>query len=150
MIHRDIEEKIFNFYDSEFSDEDRRMVTAHTQTCPACRELLLRAEKITTGLSRAGMPESSERFVNSVMARIQNLESQVRAPEKRRASSLEWLFPALGYALAFALMFFVISEREPAVNTGEVLLADVPQETQWTFSKEPPEIYKLMGIKEDL
>ena len=47
-------------------------------------------------------------------------------------------------------MLIAISNREPLIDTETVLLADTPQKTQWTFSKEMPEIDTLLNLKEDV
>ena len=38
-------------------------------------------------------------------------------------------------------MFVAISHREaPLINTENVLLADIPQSSQWTFASEPSDV----------
>ena len=147
MNHRKMQEKILTCHDTELPDDERQAITAHLESCKECREILSRWERIGTVLSRTEMPAPSENFVNRVMAHLP-WEEPASEPAQWPWPFPRWAIPAIGYAFAIFLFFAALLPEEPLVNTGAVLLANVPQETQWTFSGEPPEISTLLAVKE--
>ena len=149
MNHKTLQEMLPVFYDAEFPEPERRIVSEHLAGCESCRNALKRWKAIRASLSGLQLPAaSSEAFVSKVMGRITALEeaSQPEAAGEPRWSLPRWLLPALGYGFAFTLMFFAIQYRGVPVNTEAVLLADVPQTSQWTFSTEAADVGKLVGL----
>ena len=142
MNHETIKEKVLAFRDQELTEEERGEVARHLPLCEECRGILKRWELIGGALSRAIPAGSSEVFVRGVMTRLARLDEP--APAGRRRAFLDWLFPALGYGFAIALMVFAIANRESLVNTESVLLADVPQNSHWAFSAEPAGVNKIL------
>lgn len=155
MDHGQIKEKLFQISDAEFPSEERQTLLAHLQSCGECRkraESLSRWQKL---LSQSGLPEPSEAFVSRVMARIPLPEKPpVRSFRVRRAwpwgDILKRGFPALGYALALVVIGLALIPRESlAVSTDAMLLVSTPQEIQWTFAPETPEIQDMFGIEKE-
>ncbi|OGW79248.1 MAG: hypothetical protein A3G33_00160 [Omnitrophica bacterium RIFCSPLOWO2_12_FULL_44_17] len=150
MNHQQIREKLTAFHDPELPSEERLEIAKHLESCEDCRGVLNRCEHAAKMFSRATLPKPSEKFVTGVMDRLERLEELTPAVVERPTPFLRWLFPAIGYGFALLLMLIAISNREPLIDTETVLLADTPQKTQWTFSKEMPEIDTLLNLKEDV
>lgn len=149
MDHKTYQEKLLAFRDAELSDEERRKIAAHAEQCAECRAVLDAWGRLGTVLSRTAMPAASKSFVDGVMGRLARMEEPEPEPA-RPAWFPNWLFPALGYAFAFFLMFAAITHpnARPLVNTETVLLTYTSQGSEWTFSKEPADIIKIVGMKE--
>lgn len=149
MDHQEIEEKILRVDDAELSIAERREITEHLGSCEACRKILKNCER-TRFVIQAAVPTPSEHFVAHVMGRLTELERQAERAEPRISPILKWLVPAIGYGFAVFLMFVAIAYREPAVNTEDLLLADVPQTVQWVFVRESPEVNKLLNAGREI
>ena len=151
MNHESIKEKLFLYFDPETSDNERREINSHTDSCEECRLLLKRWEQIHNGLSKSPAPalSSPDFFTSRVMQRLDALENPAEE-EKVPAKSFvpQWLLPTLGYAFAFMLMFAAISQREMPVNTEAILLNEIPQKSQWTFSAQTPEQPEMNSLME--
>ena len=143
MNHQSWKEKIACFHDPELPESERREIAEHLSACEECTGLLKQWKNLRTSFKTVSLPQSSGFFVNAVMGRLADLESP-REAEPAKPSVLNWLLPAIGYAFAFCLMFVAISQREAPINTSAVLLSDVPQSSQWTFSAEPPDVGGLV------
>ncbi len=143
MNHEIMKEKVQAFRDAELPQEERAEIETHLPACEECRGILKRAEVLGAALVRASADDGlSEVFVRQVMTRLARMDQPAPAP--RRPAFLNWLFPALGYGFALALMFVAIAHREPYINTESVLLADMPQNSQWAFSSEPAGVDDVM------
>ena len=159
MNHEAVKDKLLAFQDAELPEEERREIAAHLGSCEACRGVLKQWELIGAMLAGAVSAEPSRAFVGRVMNRLAALEEAQTA----RAPLLpfpRWFLPAIGYAFAFFLMFLAISHppearlaasgpRAAAVNTETVLLADIPQTSQWTFSAEPADLPNLVEVPKE-
>ncbi|MDD5085242.1 MAG: zf-HC2 domain-containing protein [Candidatus Omnitrophica bacterium] len=149
MTHKRIKDRLLNFHDRELTGEERREITEHIKTCGECRLALERWELISGALRRSTLEKSSKGFVESVMERIPLPQQAIPVPRRKLVPN--WLIPALGYGFAILFVFAAVSYRYPTVTTENILLADVPQASQWIFSPELPETTKLLGItKEDV
>ncbi len=149
MDHQNIKEKLWAYRDFEISGPEQQEIFTHLQSCRECSFELNRLQTLGTKLKRIALAAPSEFFVRKVMDRLGDLEEAAKPMLKW--AFMDWLLPLTGYAFAFFLMFLAISHREAPVNASAVLLADVPQGAQWTFSSEAPDINKLLGVQgEDL
>ena len=138
MNHENIKEKLLAFYDKELLEAERQELKEHVTSCQECAEILKRWEAASSALSKIKLPEESDFFVRRVMNRIDELERPV-VPEPKVSWIPRWVAPVFGYGFAVILMILAISYREPAWSTEAVLIADMPQESQWMFSAEDPE-----------
>ncbi|HNV85862.1 MAG TPA: zf-HC2 domain-containing protein [Candidatus Omnitrophota bacterium] len=148
MKHEEIREKISEFHDPELPERERLEIADHLKSCPDCRKRLERWENVRAEFAKAPAPEPSEFFVRGVMNRIARLEEVPPEPEPWFLPFLRWLVPATGYAFAVFLIFIAILHQEPVVDTETLLLAHVPENAQWSFSRETPKISNLFVIKE--
>lgn len=135
MNHERMKEKLQAFRDRELAETEREEMAQHLSFCGECRGTLRRWELFSSALLRVASPESSEAFTGGVMARLADLEAP--GPMARRGFFPDWLLPALGYGFALALMVIAITHREPFVTTETLLMAEIPQNSQWAFSPEP-------------
>ena len=146
MTHEIIKEKLLMADDPELSETERREIGAHLQSCSECSSRLAEWRKMQTVFAGARPLSASGPFVDQVMGRLAR-ETGVR--EEAAAASAwtlpQWLFPALGYGLALLLMIIAIEHQQTSINTGAVLLSEVPQSSQWTFGQEPPDMNQLVG-----
>ena len=143
MNHEILKEKVPAFRDAELPEEERKEIDQHLPVCGECRGILKKTEVLGATISRVSADDGlSEVFVRQVMTRLACLDQPAVAP--RRPVFLDWLFPALGYGFAIVLMFVAIAHREPFVTTESVLLADMPQNSQWAFSSEPAGVDEVM------
>ncbi|MBI4388104.1 MAG: zf-HC2 domain-containing protein [Candidatus Omnitrophica bacterium] len=150
MDHQSIKEKLLSYKDPELSTAEREQITLHLTSCEDCRSAFARWEAVRSKFKALPSARSSEAFVNQVMARLDALEKvepTIVVSEQR--PFLRWLLPLTGYAFAFFLMILAITHQEQQVNTDAVLLADVPQASQWTFSMETPDTSRLLGIQKE-
>ena len=147
MDHETIKDNLLTFRDAELPSAQRQEIQAHLQACEDCKNILARWDVAAAEFKQTSLLPASGVFVNNVMGRLAALEKEMPSPAPRRWSFVNWLLPLLGYGLAFFLIFLAISARETSVNTGTVLLADVPQTSQWTFSSEAPDMDQLLGIQ---
>ena len=148
MKHEEIRDTLLSFYDPELPGPERLEITDHLKSCQDCRNRLKHWKSLQAGLSQTAMPEPSEAFVRGVMSGIARLGEAVPEPEPWFLPFLRWLVPAAGYAFAVFLIFIAILHQEPVFNTETVLLADVPENAQWSFVPESPKISNLISIKE--
>lgn len=143
MNHEIMKEKVQAFRDAELPQEERTEIEKHLPLCEECRGILKRAEALGAAMMRASADGGpSDVFVRQVMTRLARMDQPEPAP--RGPVFLRWLFPALGYSFALLLMFVAIAHREPYINTESVLLADIPQNSQWAFSSEPAGVDDVM------
>ena len=142
MNHETMKEKVPAFRDRELPEEERKEITRHLPVCEECRGILKRWEALGGIFLKAPADGFPEIFVRQVMTRLARLDEP--APASRRWRFLNWLFPALGYGFAIALMAMAIVHREPFVNTESVLLADIPQNSHWAVSPEPAGLNKIL------
>lgn len=150
MKHKRIKDKLLAFRDLELTDAERQEIAEHLRSCEECRLALKRWELVSDAFHRVVPIEPSEDFAENVMKRIPLPEMAVPVPRRKLVPN--WLIPALGYGFAILFVFAAVSYRYPTATTTEnILLADVPQTSQWIFSPDVPEITKLIGItKEDV
>ncbi len=142
MNHETLKEKVLAYRDRELAGEELKAVETHLPVCEECRGILKKWETLGGLFSRPVSSGDSEFFVRQVMTRLARREQP--APAVRRWAFLDWLFPALGYGFAIALMAVAIGQREPLINTESVLLADMPQTSQWAFTPEPAGVNEIL------
>lgn len=142
MNHEIIKEKVLVYRDRELPEEERKQVERHLPVCEECRGILKRWDMLGGLFSRAASPGDSEAFVRNVMARLAQQDEP--APLIRHWAFLDWLFPTLGYGFAIALMAVAIAHREPLVSAESVLLADMPQNSQWAITPEPAGSHEIL------
>lgn len=152
MNHKKIQEKLSAFREGELEGRERQEIAGHLSQCGECRLRLEQWGRIRAVLSQAAVTGDGENFVEQTMVRLQALDREA-APAFRVSFQLpKWLYPAVGYAFALMMVFVAIIAREPILNveanTETVLLSDVPQDAQWTFSGETPGINELFEVKE--
>lgn len=145
MNHDEIKDKLVFFHDPELAEGERGEISVHVSSCPECAKTLKQWENARVPFAGLTPGAPSEFFVNRVMTKLAERE-ELKKPVEFRWPFPQWIFPTLGYGFAFFLMFVAISQRELPANTGEVLLADVPQASRWTFSAEQPDINQLVEV----
>lgn len=145
MDHETLKEKLFFYKDPETPEAERQSIAAHLQTCEECRVTLKNWEKLQAKFSQSVL-KSSPNFVFQVMERLQPETQQAPAGAGLISSLFRWLFPALGYSFAIVLMFVVITHREAPVNTEALLLADMPNASQWALGNQSPDAGDLLDM----
>ncbi len=145
MNHNELKDKIYFYRDPETPENERREIADHLKTCEDCRRTLKLWEKASSALKQTQLQPSAA-FADRVMARLEERERAALAPEEPKASFLDWLLPALGYAFAAGLMMVAVSSREIPVSTEGMLMASLPQKSQWTLSSEGPDVGSLMEM----
>lgn len=152
MKHETIQEKLLAAGDKEVSPDERRELMSHLAECEDCRLRFGQWTRLQNLFAQAEMPASSEAFVFQVMEKITELETASAAVPAARARLFPRLvFPVLGYAFAAFLLFLVLPSRVSlAVNVKSMLLAELPQEEQWTVAQESSTVDDLLNLKEDL
>jgi hypothetical protein len=147
MDHQKIQTLLLTLDFPGLSPEEHRKAMAHIQECAECRGLFVRWERIQGVLSSAGAVTAPEGMVHKVMGRLADLEADAGEPAAIFRPLPQWLYPSLGYAFAFLLMFVAIAHWEPYLNaspsTETVLLSSIPQGEQSFYAQEPPEIDHL-------
>jgi anti-sigma factor RsiW len=152
MNHKQIQNHLSAFCDGHLPEDPMREVADHLRHCGECRsrvEYWRRTGSVFSGMVVDGQ---SENFVDRVMARLAEPERRA-APAFRVSFDLpKWVYPAMGYAFAVVLVFAAILAREPVLpieaNTETVLLTDIPEEAQWTFSGGVPDVNVLFEGEE--
>ena len=141
MEHSKIKENLLQFRDPELDETLRREIAEHLPTCTDCQSELQRWDAFAGGLRGVPPVAPSENFIFKVMNSIEeNEEPAAEVAPTRRWPFLKWLLPSLGYGFALILMMAAITQREVMpTDTGSVLLADMPQSAQWSFSSDPAE-----------
>ena len=142
MNHEIMKEKVLIYRDRELAVQERKEIEGHLPACEECRGILKRWNRFGGLFSRAALPGDSEAFTRRVMARLARQDEPALA--LRRWAFLDWLFPTLGYGFAIALMAVAIAHREPFVSAESVLLADMPQNSQWAFTSEPAGVHEIL------
>jgi len=151
MDHQKIREMLFVLDAPELSAEERREVTAHAQGCVDCRGLLTRWERIHGMFSNVQTATAPRGMTDRVINRLEALEVRTEEPAAILRRWVQWLYPTLGYAFAFSLMFMAIAHWEPFLNmrpsTEKVLLSGIPQGEQSFFTQKTPEIDHLFIVQ---
>jgi len=98
--------------------------------------------------SKARAVAPSESFVNGVMARIETLEKPAPVYVKPVQPVFRWFLPALAYSFAFILMFTAIAIRQTPINADSILLADIPENSQWMVSEDEPVPDEVLTLEE--
>jgi len=146
MTHDEIKEKLMDYFDQECRKIEEVEIQDHLQSCEGCRLTVERWSSMRTVVNRV-QPEPSEAFVKSVMARVDSIPMPGGAKAKKPAFTLpQWVFPFVGYTVALVLMVVAISERSPLISAEEVLMADMPNNSQWVIAAEVPDAAKLYGM----
>ena len=146
MDHETLKEKVRFYKDPETPEAERLVLTTHLESCEECRNALKQWEQVQTKFTQTALKPSSA-FVFQVMERLEPQEKEASALTPGLFPSLlRWLFPALGYSFALALMFVVITHREMPVNTEAILLADLPHASQWTLGNQTPDAGDLLDM----
>lgn len=153
MKHQRIKETLLASFDNELAHKDREQLTSHLKSCKECKREFENLKQAKELLIKFKMPQSSDHFVSQVMQKIDLLDCPVQVSVLTPFDFKKWLFPTLGYSFGLLLMFLAINYRSPesenAPNTEMVLLETVPQNSQWIFLKEKPDMTKLLETKEE-
>ncbi len=122
MDHDRLKDRLWLLYDGELGEPERREVLAHLESCPECRETSARWGRIAGALLPPPQVQPSEQFVQRVMARVEEAQTE---PVWIGAWRLRWLMPALGAGLAATLLVFnLTSSPDAPLSTDGLLLAD--------------------------
>lgn len=136
MNHDEIKDRLLSFEDAELDPREKVLLAEHLKDCGECRARLESWKQSSRALTDVKDPAPSEKFVLNVMQNVEALEAKSHYGWKIP----EWLLPAAGYAFAAVLMIVVVNRplfaEDTAVNTEEVLLADMPEQTQWVLANE--------------
>jgi anti-sigma factor RsiW len=147
MDHQKIQALLLTTDSPELSPEERREVAAHLQACRDCGGLAARWERIHGMFAHVSAVPPPPGMADKIMKRLADLEASDVEPQAVRRPWVQWLFPTLGYAFAFLLMFVAIAHWEPYLKanptTETVLLSSIPQGDQLFFAKDPPEVNHL-------
>lgn len=146
--HDDIQEKLLSLMDPELNPSEKAELLAHLQVCAECRDFSARWEATRAPFSKVKNPQPSEDFVLKVMQKIEDWEEP--APAKNYFSWDNWAIPAMGYAVAIALMVIVLNQPSYAENTESVLLASVSPVEQKLLSSETTDSLILPSLEEEL
>ena len=138
MNHKRIQDHLSAFCDGELPEHRMREIADHVRSCDECRSRIESWKRVGSVFSGMTVDERSEEFVDQIMARLAEPERKA-SPAFRGSFDLpKWLYPAMGYAFAIVLVFAAILAREPILrvdaDTEAVLLSDIPEAAQWTFS----------------
>lgn len=141
MKHYETDE-LYEYCCSECSDECKREIAAHLETCPECAELAAQCSAVSSFISSVPHPELSEEFTGAVMAKVLLRDiPKPRLPEVLRA----WAFPALELACTAALLMHLSFEQSVSQSAAEVLFLDeqvLPDDPTAAF-----ELSALFGVE---
>ena len=116
MNHRKMQEDLLALNDPELPGEVRREIMIHLQKCKDCQDLRNRWQRIRAIFFGAQITTTSGNITRKVMERLADLEVDNEGPDPIWGPMSQWLFPTLGYAFAFLLMFAAIAHWEPYLN----------------------------------
>ena len=154
MNHKKAEKILSVFYDFELSEKEHLEVAEHVDVCKSCQFALKHFEGISAIFSRSAVLHPSESFTNRFMERLAHLEVPVKKVGQRFSFLNDLFFPLAGYSFALLLMITAVMHWEPYMASGKtitesMLLTNIPQETQWAFFQEKPEMTNLLETKEE-
>jgi len=154
MNHKKAEKILSVFYDFELSEKEHLEVAEHAEVCKSCQFTLKQLEGISAVFSRSAALQPSESFTNRFIDHLAHLEISVKKVGQRFSFLNDLFFPLAGYSFALLLMITAVMHWEPYMASGKtitesMLLTNIPQETQWSFSQEKPEMTNLLATKEE-
>jgi hypothetical protein len=124
---KNIESLIYLYRDGELSSEEKSMALEHARTCTSCSDILKQLHSIDAALEplREEVPVLSEdaALVNDTIDRIAGKSSAEHSRGRRTSpidEVLRWLQPALGFAVAAAIVLFVIQQSRDAIKIADL------------------------------
>lgn len=119
MKHDEIKQKLFALVDGPLTETDRALVEGHIPSCAECRQAIEEWQKISGVLfTFPALSEAAEdRFVSKVMARLPAGQGRSVPAASSRWTTLQWLVPLAGSALAAAWVFFFVLPGTPGLSS---------------------------------
>ena len=148
MTHDEMKNKLEAYFDGELPAAENQEIAAHAENCVDCRKVLVTWDAVRRAFSKAKNLPPSENFVQSVIGRIEELEKPAPEPVKHEWPVLRWFVPALGYSFAFLLMFAAIVSRQTPTNAEAILMADMPEYSQWAVEEDDPGMDSLFVMEQ--
>lgn len=100
MRCEDLHAELSAWIDGELSVGGRARISAHLQTCAACRDYVRALQDVSSLVRTLPAPRAPASMTRAAMHQISAVRGQAAAPWPRWRLSLSWPIPALGFGLA--------------------------------------------------
>ncbi len=145
MDHTQVQKRLLDFQDAELSEQERRQMGQHVQSCQECRRQLEHWEKTRQALSHSLEVLPSEAFLNQVMSKVEAIPAYEPVVRRRWLGRLtfpipERFYPEFGIAAAALVLLALASfqKNQGLVSAEGLLLSRLPRDIQWVGQTQSP------------